>query len=310
MPVFLFSVTCLLVGLWMPTASRGADAFVIVDNQTGHILGGSAQNEKRQIASLTKLATALVVLDMAKLKKINLSEVVVVPREAVGAGGVNSTGLAEGDAMSLRDLMYCALLGSDNVAAATLARHAGARLSNPEDLPPIANFVSHMNALARGLRMKRTLFLNPTGLDSGPQTPPHSTAADMARLTRYAYSSADLPFFVSQKSRAVTLLRGGQTFSVPINNTNELLGEMAIDGVKTGQTEKAGGCLILSSERPPESRREGNTTYVTPRRIHIVLLGSRDRNADGRALTERGWALYNAWARDGRKISRSKSIQN
>ena len=68
---------------------------------------------------------------------------------------------------------------------------------------PISNFVSHMNALARTLGMKRTLFLNPSGSDNVEGALPYSTASDMARLTRYAYSEADFPFFVSQKTRIV-----------------------------------------------------------------------------------------------------------
>ncbi len=288
---------------------RAADAFIVVDNQTGQILTAKHANEKRQIASLTKLATALVVLDMVELKKLDLNEMVTVTASSARAGGANLVGLLEGDAVSVRDLLYCALLASDNTAASALAYHAGNRLPNPERLPPIENFVSHMNALARGLRMRQTLFLNPTGLDAGEPPLPYSSAADMARLTRYAYADPDIPYYVSQKSRAIAVTRGGQTLSIPIANTNELLGEDGIDGVKTGRTSKAGDCLILSSERAPEVRRDGATTYITPRRIHIVLLGSRDRASDGRALTQRGWADYDAWARDGRKPNRSKSIQ-
>jgi D-alanyl-D-alanine carboxypeptidase len=156
--------------------------------------------------------------------------------------------------------------------------------------------------------MKRTLFLNPSGMDAGEETPPHSTAADMARLTRYAYNDGDVPFYVSQKSREVHVFRAGQELTVTINNTNELLGEDGIDGVKTGRTSKAGDCLILSADRKPEVRQDGSTTYVTPRRIHVVLLGSRDRFTDGRELTQRGWSLYDAWAKGGRKTDRSKSL--
>lgn len=287
---------------------RAAEAFIVVDNQTGHILASKNAREKRQVASLTKLATALVILDMAELKKIDLNQVVPIPPSALNAGGANPVGLQPGDGMSLRDLLYCSLLASDNIAATALAHHAGTRIPNPEGLSPVGNFVVQMNALARGLKMRRTLFLNPSGLDAGDKTPPHSTAEDMARLTRHAYTDGDIPFYVSQKSRKVHVFREGQEMSIMINNTNELLGQDGIDGVKTGRTSKAGDCLILSSERTPEVRKDGPTTYVTPRRIQIILLGSRDRFRDGNGLTRQGWSLYDAWARGGRKTDKSKAL--
>ena len=80
-----------------------------------------------------------------------------------------------------------------------------------------------MNALAHTLGMKRTLFLNPSGSDNVEGALPYSTASDMARLTRYAYSEADFPFFVSQKSRIVHVFRGGVDMPVELRNTNELL---------------------------------------------------------------------------------------
>ena len=89
---------------------------------------------------------------------------------------------------------------------------------------------------------------------------------------------------------------------VQLTNTNELLGQDGIDGVKTGTTTKAGPCVVLTSERRPEVKREGETVYVTPRRITIVLLGSRDRFGEGAALIRQGWSWYEAWAAAGRKV--------
>lgn len=295
---------CVLVGAVVNPIAR-ADSYIIVDNQSGRVLGGSDENQKVQVASLTKVATAAVILDMVQIQRLALSEMVTVGALAMRAGGANPVGLMEGDQMSVRDLLYCALLASDNIAAMALAQHAGSRLPNPESLSAAGNFVAHMNALARRLQMKRTLFLNPTGIDGSEGTQPHSTAADMARLTRYAYSEADFPFFVAQGSRTVKVVRGGQEMSFSIRNTNELLGQEEIDGVKTGQTARAGGCLILSSELSPEVKKDGATTYVSPRRIHIVLLGSRDRFSRGLALTREGWRLYNAWAAGGRKAGKT-----
>jgi len=296
--LFVLVLTASLLGA--VNALAIGSSYIIVDDQTGHILATSDSRQKRQVASLTKIATAVVILDMVELKKLQLSEVIGVPGGLGTIGGASPAGLESGDRMSVRDLLYCMLLGSDNRAAMTLANHAGGRLPNPENLSPIGNFVAHMNALARTLKMKRTLFLNPTGFDAGTDTLPHSTAEDMARLTHYAYSQADFPFYVKQKSRTVHRYRNGEDTTVQISNTNVLLGREDIDGVKTGQTRRAGGCLILSADLEPEVRREGNRTLVTPRRILIVLLGSADRFGRGLELTRQGWNLYKQWAAQGR----------
>lgn len=292
------------------SAALAAESFIVVDNQTGHIIASAKPNDKLPVASLTKVATAMVVLDWSRINNVNLGGLATVSASAVSsAGGVNPVGLQPGDQVSLRDLLYCALLASDNVAALVLAEHVGSRLPNPERLDPAGNFVSNMNALARSLGMKRTLFLNPTGLDSNERgAVPHSTAADLARLVRYAYDAGGFAFYVAQTSREVHVFREGVDTTVNVRNTNELLNRDGIDGVKTGRTRRAGDCLILSADRPPEVRREGDKTFVTPRRITAVLLRSPDRFGEGAALMRRGWQLYDAWAAEGRPVTRSKSL--
>jgi D-alanyl-D-alanine carboxypeptidase (penicillin-binding protein 5/6) len=290
-------------------SAMAAESHIIVDAQTGFILGSKASEEKLPVASLTKIGTAVVVLDWAKLKQIELSTMVEISSTALGAGGANPVGLQAGDSVSLRDLIYCALLASDNVAATSLAEYVGSRLPNASGLDATGNFVSHMNALARSLGMRRTVFLNPSGFDGGEQKAfPFSTAADMARLTRYAYDVNGFPFYVAQASRQIHVVRNGVDMPFEIQNTNELLGREGIDGVKTGRTRRAGDCLILSSERSPESRREGETVYVTPRRIIVVILRSPDRFGEGLTLIGQGWSLYDAWAAKGRKTPKSQSL--
>jgi len=288
---------------------HGAESYIIADVQTGFVLASKERDTRLPVASLTKIATTLVVLDWAKLKGIDLSTEVEIPAGALAAGGANPVGLQEGDRISLRDLIYSSLLASDNVAATALAFHIGAQLPNAQGLGPVGNFVAHMNALARSLGMKRTLFLNPAGLDNAERGAiPCSTAADMARLTRYAYGAAGFPFYVAQASRQIHVNRAGVDSPFEIKNTNELLGRERIDGVKTGTTRRAGECLILSANRPPESYREGETVFVTPKRILVVLLRSQDRFGEGATLMQRGWNLYNAWASQGRKTPKSRTL--
>jgi len=285
-----------------------AEKMIVIDNQSGHILSSAEPNARVPVASLTKVATAIVAIDAESVGKIKWNTQVAVPASAVRNATTNTSGLQEGDVLSIRDLLYCAMLASDNIAANTVAHHVGLKLDNRTNLQPIANFVSHMNALARSLKMRNTLFLNPSGLDSGKGSPPYSTAADMARLTRYAYTRPGFHFFVEQRERVVNVIRDGQTIPIPIKNTNELLGQENIDGVKTGRTRRAGECLILSSELPPEVKRDGSTAYITPRRITVVLLDSQNRFPRGLSLVKHGWQLYHQWTAQGRPLTPQTSL--
>lgn len=290
-------------------SAPAAESYLIVDNQTGHVLASAKKDEKLPVASLTKVAAAVVALDWARVNDADLSTHADISAKALAAGGVNPVGLQPGDQVSLRDLIYSALLASDNIAATSLAEYVGARLPNSSDLDPVGNFVAHMNALARSLGMNRTLFLNPSGFDGMEEgASPYSTAADMARLTRYAYNVSGFPFYVAQADRQIQIFRNGVHMPFDLRNTNELVGRDGIDGVKTGRTRRAGDCLILSSDRPPESRRDGEKVFVTPRRIIVVLLRSPDRFGEGYSLLQQGWHLYDTWAEQGRKTPKSQSL--
>jgi D-alanyl-D-alanine carboxypeptidase (penicillin-binding protein 5/6) len=302
---FLYS---LLTGLVLVGSLR-AERSIIVDNQTGRILEGVGENRRVPVASLTKLALAMVALDWSELKGGNLDQTATVPEVAItSTGGINPLGLQAGDVLTLRDLLYACLLASDNVAAVTLANHLGSALPNPTGLDPVGNTVSQMNALAHALGMRHTLFLNPHGLDVTGGTEPGSSAADLARLTRYGYSKPGLQFYVTQPTRQIHVQRGASNLSVVLNNTNKLLGVDRIDGVKTGRTSRAGDCIILTSEHTPEVQHEGDTVLTTPRRIIVVLLGGTNREQEGLALVRHGWDLYNEWAAKGRPAKASNSL--
>jgi serine-type D-Ala-D-Ala carboxypeptidase (penicillin-binding protein 5/6) len=216
-------------------------------------------------------------------------------------------GLQPNDLISYRDLIYAAMMQSDNIAAATLAYYVGAALRPEGDermraLGAIEAFVSQMNALARELGMERTLFVNPHGLEPSKGLQPYSTALDMTKLTAYAMKDAAFRFYVSQKERKISFNRGGQVFQYLLRNTNDLVGTAGIDGVKTGRTAKAGECIIISSQREPEVTQQGGTTLVTPRRLNVVVLGATDRIAAATQLLSRGWTLYDQWAAAGRPM--------
>lgn len=295
-------------------SATAAQAYLIADAQTGYILDEQKPREKLQVGSLTKIATASVILDWSERRSGNLNQVVTIPQQAFVGTSENNIGFQPGDSITLRDLLYAALVQSDNIAAYTLAYHVGSQLGSllPSDvaskMSPVDAFVTQMNALAKQLKMERTRFVNPHGVDYKVKPVPYSTAEDMARLTRYAMSKPSFRFYVSQKERQISFNRGGQQLNYVLRNTNELLGRMGIDGVKTGTSARAGQCLILYANRESEVVRQGQMETVYPRHLMVVLLGSTNRFNEGTALLQRGWQLYDQWAAAGRMADPKKVL--
>src|SRR5207245_2850346 len=295
---FLTVFSAFLVSMALLRSAAAAEAYLIADAQTGYILEEQEPRKKLQVGSLMKIATASVALDWAERRSGDLNQAVTIPQEAFVGTSENNIGFQPGDSITLRDLLYAALVQSDSIAAYTLAHHVGSQLGSllPSDvagkLTSVDAFVAQMNALAKQLKMERTRFVNPHGIDDNVKPLPYSTAEDMARLTRYAMNRASFRFYVSQKERQISFQRGSRKMAYLLRNTNELLGSRGVDGVKTGRTARAGDCLILSANRESEIVREGAQTAVYPRHLLIVLLGSTNRFAEGAALIDRGWQLY------------------
>jgi D-alanyl-D-alanine carboxypeptidase len=310
---FLATLFCLAGLLSLGHAASAARmAYVIIDAQTGWVLEQVDARDKRQVGSLTKVASAMVVLDWVEKRAGDLNQLATIPPEAFAGTGDNLIGFQPGDRITLRDLLYAALVQSDNVAAFTLANQVGLALQpvvpSAGNGTPVAIFVAQMNFLAKSLRMERTRFVNPHGIDTGERSMPYSTAADLARLSRYAMNKPAFRFYVSQKERQISFQRGSQKKSYLLRNTNELLGTNGVDGVKTGKTARAGDCLILSAHREPELRKDGEHTAVTQRNLIIVMLGSANRFAEGGQLLAKGWELYDQWATGGRLIDPKKTL--
>lgn len=295
-------------------ASAAAPCYLVVDSQTGYVLVDQNSRDKRQVGSLTKIATACVVLDWAEKKGGDLSQVAAIPQEAFVGIEKNEIGFQPGDTISLRDLLYAALVQSDNIAANTLAWHVGENLQSviptatKSRSTPFTEFVGQMNALARQLKMDRTRFTNPSGFDQKERPMPYSCGVDLARLTRYAMNKASFRFYVSQREREITFNRAGKQLRSLLRTTNDLLGKDGIDGVKTGQTARAGECLILSANRESEIIKEGESARIFPRHLIVVVLGSNDRFGDGERLVQRGWQAYDQWAAAGRLVDPKRTL--
>ncbi|MDO3376634.1 D-alanyl-D-alanine carboxypeptidase family protein [Geoalkalibacter halelectricus] len=199
--------------------------------KSGDALIWSHQADKRlPPASLTKVMTALVVLERA-----DLDEVVTVSAAAAAELG-SRLQMQAGDRLRLGDLLAAVLIRSANDGAHALAEHvAGSQ----------AEFVRLMNQHAAELGLADTRFQNASGWDH-PQH--YSTALDLARLTEYAMGHEEFRRLVAVEEMQVRSLDGESSWE--IRNSNRLLGFYeGLQGVKTGFTNRAGPCLISMAER-------------------------------------------------------------
>ena len=237
-----------------PISARAA---LLVDMGERTVVFSKNPGERRPPASLAKLATAIVALEQAPPDTR-----IQVPETATGEPSVVA-GLRPGDVLTLEHLLYALLLPSANDAAATIADGIGGD----------AYTVAQMNDLARRLDLNNTHFANPGGQDAEDQ---YTTAFDLAVLAADAMDR--FPLLAQIVATQIHVIPAGPANrSYSVRNLNGLLWsyEGAI-GVKTGQTEEAGGNLIAAARRGP-------------RRLMVVLLGSEDRLADAETLLDFGY---------------------
>jgi len=278
---------------------------IVVDTVTRKILLSQNEDAKRPVGSLVKIATACVVDDWMEATQGDRTVLIRVPEEAADIVGGNPLNLRPGDYISIRDCLFSALLGSDNVAALTLAEHIGLQMWRQDGgraASAIEFFVAQMNALAEAKGMRRTVFVNPHGMDDR-RGKGVSTAADIARLTLYAIQKPSLNFIVRQPHRDITYYRNNQPLQFRLFNTNELLGEDGVEGFKTARTAQAGDCFVASARRPDEVRPLGGDRQERiPYHIITVTLDSTDRFLQTRQLIAAGFAEYERWIKGSREL--------
>lgn len=307
MLIRLLALLCVL--LPVSATAQSPESVMVVEAYSGKILIGANSSAKRPVASLTKMATAIVAVDWATATNTDIAQyVLTAPQTITLVGGPNPMNLQPGDSLTLRDALYSALLASDNLAALTIADNIGrqilARRGKGGD--PVALFVAEMNKLAKFCGMTQTKFVNPHGLER-PGAVGTSTAADMARLGIVTMRRNALNFIVRQKSRriSVTGAAGVRNYTVP--NTNELIGEEGILGIKTGTTNAAGPCLATCMDKQPLVRtKPDGTKGATPRRLVVIVLNSPDRFGRTRELLNQGWAAYDHWLATGAQVKDPK----
>ena len=203
-------------------------AYVVIDRKSNTILVGKNENQKKKMASTTKIMTALVVIE-----NCNLSDTVEVSKKAAGTGG-SRLGLKTGDKITVYDLLYGLMMCSGNDAAVSLAEHVAGSISD---------FAKLMNQKALELGLSNTHFVTPHGLDEDEH---YTTAYELAILANHAMNNEIFAKIVGTKNYTITI----NGYPKALTNTNELLGVLnGVYGIKTGFTNGANRCLVTSCKR-------------------------------------------------------------
>jgi len=209
------------------------------------------------IASLTKLMTAVVVLE-----NINLSEEVIISENALSAYG-DKGGLVIGEKITVENLLYALLVESSNDAAVALAEAVQVKTGN--------DFVWLMNEKAKSLNLGKTNFTD----SSGYQADNISTVGDLSELVKYVFKYPLI--WQITRTPAIDLSSIDGEIKHHWISTNELLGNLPnIIGGKTGYTQEAQGCFILITQQLEKD-------YLI-----TIILGAEERFAEAKKLVE--WA--------------------
>ena len=246
----------------LPLTSRAA---LLMEKTTGQILFAQNEHEKLEPASVTKIMTLLLTMDAIDSGALAYDDVVTVSANAAGMGG-SQVFLAEGEQITVEELLKCVCVSSGNDAAVALAE----KVAGVTEL-----FVEQMNNRARGLGMDDTHFVNPTGLTAEGHV---TSAHDIALMSRELLTKhPDIRRFATIWTDSI---RGG-TFDLA--NTNKLIRWYdGATGLKTGYTASAGYCISATAER------EGMEL------IAVVMKGETadKRNVDAKALLNYGFSAY------------------
>ncbi len=207
----------------------------LIDAASGKVLINTNSNMRLPMASTTKIMTAVLAIE-----HLSLDDMVTIQQselDEVPPGGYSTAFLRANDQLSVRDLLYGLLLPGGCDAAIVLAHTVSGNT---------ASFVTLMNAKARALNLANTHFANPAGF-SDPNN--YSTAKDLTTLARYAMSNQTFATIVSQKNFVVPATLNHHLYN-SWQNTNQLLGTYpGADGVKAGNSDDSGYCLVFSATR-------------------------------------------------------------
>lgn len=232
-----------------------AKSAVVFDTHSSRFLYEKNGEIKLPIASLTKVMSAVVVLE-----NLNPDDIVTISAASIRVDGEKQD-LYLGEKMSVRNLLKLALIESSNDAAHALAAHSKNRG---------IDFISEMNVKAGRLGMADSHFIDPAGLNDNA----YSTVQDLIKLVEYSLNYPEIWDISAEKTAIIE--SSDEKIKHTARSTNLLIGLIKdLIGGKTGYTEGAGQCMILVTNVPGY-----------PSKIISIVLGSQDRFGDTQKLIE------------------------
>ncbi len=267
-PCFAFDLSC-----------KGA---VLINGKTGQVLYGREQETRLYPASTTKILTAMIVLNKARL-----DELVTVGEGVEGIDGT-SIWLVEGEQLTVEELLYAMLLNSANDAALVLAQHVGGSEQG---------FAQMMNSAARKCGAVNSNFVNPHGL---PDENHYTTPYDLSMIAKEAMKNPKFRKIVATSTKNIS--RKDPEAQRELYNRNRLLnGYKGGNGIKTGYTNAAGQCFVASAKRGG-------------RELIAVVLGSEGNEVwhDAQKLLDYGFGGFRSIqvVQNGTLVSSDISVKN
>ncbi len=206
------------------------ESYAVMEVSSGRLLYAFKEDQKKPMASTTKIMTAIVILE-----ECDLDDIVTVGKESAGVEG-SSIYLRSGEKLTVKELLYGLMLRSGNDCAEALARFCAGS---------IQKFADKMNEKAKEIGAINSHFVNPHGLHDDDH---YTTARDLALITVYAMKN---PMFREIVGCKKTVISGNDEVEkrVLINKNKMLYNYSDCTGIKTGYTKKAGRCLVSGAKR-------------------------------------------------------------
>lgn len=268
--ISLFLIAFFLVPMMVfadPDITSGAKSAVMIDYSTGEVLYDKNGNERRSVASLTKMMGLILIFEKIDNGSLKKDEILTTSKNAKEMGGTQIW-LEEGEKISVDDLIKGITMASANDAMVLMAE----RISGTENA-----FVKEMNDKVKELGLKNTHFVNCTGFDEEGN---YSSAYDMAIIARELIKHDKVLNYTSKYESYIREDTDNKTWIV---NTNKLTKfYKGVDGLKTGFTDNAGSSLAVTAKRD-------NLRLVA---ITLGYSNTNIRNSEAMALLDYGYNQY------------------
>ncbi|WP_130805465.1 D-alanyl-D-alanine carboxypeptidase family protein [Senegalia massiliensis] len=254
--ICLLMIICFSQFTYADELSEGLKGAMLVDYETGELLYEKNIDDKLPIASITKLMTYVVTKDALKEGKVHLSDIVKIGENPPKEYG-STFYLKEGDMLPLETLIESILIASANDSCVAIAEHvAGSE----------AEFVKMMNQKAKELGLENTVFYNPNGLPEEDKRENTMTIREINVLTQYILHEYPEILEITDKMYIEINPRKFE------ENTNPLLKDIPlVDGIKTGNTNAAGLCLVSSIKLPKDKNKDKEM------RLIAIVMGAETR---------------------------------